>query len=189
MKTAAVIFLTLFGLQPLSGYTLSIDNGISAFKIDAKISALQKYLVKTAYKDLWNYSGTDFKADYGITSGWLIDLPAAGLTKAFGAPPLRAEVYFDGETDAAGNVSNEDVFQFTFYYDKKESKSISNDLINGLFNIYGDGEMMVHPETGDVITITWFSETTLLTFSLGIDFETGEELDYLTIDFSQAYGG
>lgn len=176
----------LIGTIPQANAEEVLDKGFGLLKIDAKIQALQKYLIATNADDLRSPDAKEMGDAGMINSGWLFDFTKAGMTNYHGLVVSRIEVYF-GWSEKEEGV--EDIFNFQVYLEKPKDDKTESAFTDALFDLYGDTMILQDENTRDVIGLSWFSSITLLSVYLGYDRETGEKTDYYVADFQQAYGG
>ena len=161
-----------------------LDNGYGILKIDEPLLNIKPYL-KT--DDVGNYLFESEDEESAYQHYGEIDLKKAGLSKFLGLTVDRCEVFFNEIYNEKGEKVDEHVFGFTFYLKKSSDPKVIRSLADKLVEKYGECEPFVHPETGDLIRMDWFTEKTLLFVSLGVDSSTGEEVDYYLVEFIQGY--
>lgn len=164
----------------------NLDKGYGLLAIDKPLSEIQSFLVKAEPGNLWNRNVQEMEGF--ITSHWMVNLQKAGLNSYFGLVVERCEVLCDMGYDEKTEAEFENVFSFTFFLKKPENEKQEGDFLNKAYEQYGEANFFLDPE-GNVVRWDWFSEITLLVISLGVNVETGEELDYYIADYVQGYGG
>jgi len=161
------------------------NRGYGPLDVDKPLKDIQSFLTKADAAALWNRNVQGGLNGF-ITSYWMVNLQKAGLNTYFGLAVERCEVLCNMEFNEETEEAYEDVFTFTFFLKKPQNEKQYNYLTNQLFSQYGEANPYVHPETGDVVRMDWFSATTLLVVSFGIDSETGKETEYYVADYVQA---
>lgn len=163
------------------GFTTKIDTDtqLGDFAVDAPKEKLLKFLKLDS----------ELFSDEFITSSYDVDFKKAGLTSYFGLNITDMWVDFDGERDSADKPINEDVFTVGVRLELPKSDQERSDFMDRIMEYFGEAEPMFDPSYTTMVRLFWWSEITMLNVTLGVDIETGEDLEYFEVRFDQAYGG
>ena len=179
-----ILFTSSIGLSQNEnepGFTTKIDfaTQLGDFAVDTPKEKLLEYLIMD----------TEVLGDDFLTSSYQVDFKKVGLTNYFGLAITEMWVEFDGELDATGKPISEDIYTVGVRLElPKSDKELSSFMIQ-LEDFFGEAERMFDPSYTNLVRLFWWSEITMLTVNLGVDVETGGDLEYFEVRFNQAYGG
>lgn len=185
LTTLIVIFISLSAHCQELDPNNPIDQGVKRFQIDKKPEDLKRVLSPIKTNELW---GKLYSPDM-ITSVYEIKLKKAGIWWFHGKKIVHGEVQMDGYEDEETGKIVEDVFQFTFYFEKHANATEFYEWMMKLEESYGQSPGSdVDDETG-INCPTWFTDVTSLTISgLGLTIKKNGK-EYAWVTFYQAYGG
>lgn len=178
LRVACFSLVILLAFSFTDGTPADLDSGIGILKVDKKIGELKSYLVKTDEAQLKSRDKSGL-GDW-ITSAWTVNLKKAKLTDYFGLKITSIEVYFDGDKDAEGAASNEQVNSFVIYTERPAGETASEDFRLKAWAKYGEPQSrMFSPDYSKCVYDSWFNDNDrMLDLVYGINIETGDTLGY-----------
>ena len=179
-----ILFTSFVGLSQNDnepGYSTKIDfaTQLGDFAVDTPKDKLLQFLKMD----------TEFLGDEFVTSSYEVDFLKVGLTNYFGLTITEMWVDFDGDRDSNGKPVYEDVFSVSVRLELPKSDKERSSFMTQMEDFFGEAERMFDPSYSDLVRLFWWSEITMLTVELGVDIETGEDLEFFEVRFDQGYGG
>ncbi|MFT5778793.1 MAG: hypothetical protein ACI837_001749 [Crocinitomicaceae bacterium] len=177
LTTIFTAFLTLLAAAQGESKIMNAGIGPADFAIDKDFFEVEDFIIKSS-----RIGGDDHPS-----STYKINLKRAHLEEYYGFKVDSGYVQFNKDYSSDSDEILEDVYTVILYLEKPSDSKMKYELRSQLALENGKAEEMWTADYQTLIGLKWWGDVTILDINLGLDLQTGRELDYYMVSYSQAY--